>query len=87
MIAVSYERIHRSNLIGMGIMPLQFLPGQNADSLGLTGRERFSIEALPLDSEGHVSEVVHPGKELQVKVGSAILLRAVPLLLTYTYPG
>ena len=43
VIAQSYERIHRSNLIGMGIMPLEFLPGQNADSLGLTGNEQFNI--------------------------------------------
>jgi aconitate hydratase len=42
-IADSYERIHRSNLLMMGIMPLQFMPGENAESLGLTGREEFSI--------------------------------------------
>ena len=43
IIAESYERIHRSNLIGMGILPLQFLDGENAKSLGLTGREVFDI--------------------------------------------
>ena len=43
IIAESYERIHRSNLIGMGILPLQFLVGKNANSLGLTGREVFDI--------------------------------------------
>lgn len=43
VIAESFERIHRSNLIGMGILPLEFLPGQNADNLGLTGKEKFSI--------------------------------------------
>lgn len=43
VIAQSFERIHRSNLIGMGILPLEFLPGQNADSLKLTGNEQFSI--------------------------------------------
>ena len=46
VIAESYERIHRSNLIGMGVLPLQFLPGQNAQSLGLTGREVFDITGL-----------------------------------------
>ncbi len=46
VIAESYERIHRSNLIGMGILPLQFMEGQNAESLGLDGTERFSIEAV-----------------------------------------
>jgi aconitate hydratase len=43
VIAESYERIHRSNLVGMGILPLQFLPGQNAASLGLTGEEVYKI--------------------------------------------
>lgn len=47
MIAESYERIHRSNLIGMGIVPLQFLQGQNAESLALTGKEQFSIDLTP----------------------------------------
>jgi aconitate hydratase len=46
VLAESYERIHRSNLVGMGIMPLQYLPGQNAESLGLTGREEFSVLGL-----------------------------------------
>ncbi len=46
VIAESFERIHRSNLIGMGVLPLQFLPGENADTLGLSGRELFSIEDL-----------------------------------------
>jgi aconitate hydratase len=46
VIAESYERIHRSNLVGMGILPLQFKAGENIASLGLTGRERFSIAGL-----------------------------------------
>jgi aconitate hydratase len=46
VIAESYERIHRSNLIGMGILPLQFLDGQNTQSLGLNGREVFDIAGL-----------------------------------------
>ena len=46
VIAESYERIHRSNLIGMGIIPLQFEAGQNADTLGLSGKEIFSITGL-----------------------------------------
>ena len=44
VIAESYERIHRSNLVGMGILPLEFAQGQNAESLGLTGHEQFSID-------------------------------------------
>jgi aconitate hydratase len=46
VIAESYERIHRSNLVGMGVLPLQFLPGESAASLGLTGREAYSIAGL-----------------------------------------
>ncbi len=46
VMAESYERIHRSNLIGMGILPLQFKPGESADSHGLTGKERFDIPAV-----------------------------------------
>ena len=46
VIAESYERIHRSNLVGMGVLPLQFLPGESAASLGLTGRESFSIGGI-----------------------------------------
>jgi aconitate hydratase len=46
VIAESYERIHRSNLVGMGVLPLQFPEGENAESLGLTGKEEFSITGL-----------------------------------------
>ncbi|MCQ9164074.1 MULTISPECIES: aconitate hydratase [unclassified Arthrobacter] len=46
VIAESYERIHRSNLIGMGVLPLQYPAGQNAESLGLTGTETFSVEGV-----------------------------------------
>jgi aconitate hydratase len=46
VIAESFERIHRSNLVGMGVLPLQFPEGENAESLGLTGKEEFSITGL-----------------------------------------
>jgi aconitate hydratase len=46
VIAEGYERIHRSNLVGMGILPLQFRPGETAASLGLTGRETLTISGL-----------------------------------------
>ena len=54
VIAASYERIHRSNLIGMGVLPLQFRDGENADSLGLTGTESFDISGL---DDGNAREV------------------------------
>jgi len=46
VIAESYERIHRSNLVGMGILPLQFKPGESAESKGLSGRETLTIRGL-----------------------------------------
>ncbi|HEY9076537.1 MAG TPA: aconitate hydratase AcnA [Anaerolineaceae bacterium] len=49
VIAESFERIHRSNLAGMGVLPLQFLPGESATSLGLTGTELYTIPPLPSD--------------------------------------
>jgi len=49
VLAESYERIHRSNLVGMGVLPLQFQPGESASSLGLTGRESYTIHGLAED--------------------------------------
>jgi aconitate hydratase len=46
VIAESFERIHRSNLVGMGVLPLQFPEGESADSLGLTGEDEISITGL-----------------------------------------
>ena len=69
VIAESYERIHRSNLVGMGILPLQFLPGQNAESLKLTGEEIFEIAGIR-DGVEHFTA----GRKLTVKAskGSAV---------------
>ncbi|HEY6739683.1 MAG TPA: aconitase family protein, partial [Actinopolymorphaceae bacterium] len=58
VIAESYERIHRSNLIGMGVLPLQFLEGESADSLGLTGEEVFEIPGIEQIDSGEVPTVV-----------------------------
>jgi aconitate hydratase len=60
-IAESFERIHRSNLIGMGVLPLQFADGESADSLGLTGHETYDIAGLA---------DLSPGAQLTVKVTS-----------------
>ena len=54
VIAESFERIHRSNLIGMGVLPLQFNDGENSESLGLTGEETFSIEGVTALNEGGI---------------------------------
>jgi aconitate hydratase len=58
VIAESYERIHRSNLIGMGVLPLQFPAGQNAESLGLTGEETISITGVTALNEGQTPREV-----------------------------
>ena len=60
VVAESYERIHRSNLVGMGILPLQYMTGENATSLGLTGRETFTIQGL--------SDNLRPRQELTVAI-------------------
>lgn len=58
VLAESYERIHRSNLVGMGVLPLQYKTGENAESLGLTGEEQFSISGIATD--------IRPLKEVDV---------------------
>ncbi len=58
VIAESYERIHRSNLIGMGVIPLQYPEGQTAESLGLTGEETFSITGITELNEGRTPKTV-----------------------------
>ncbi len=63
VIAESFERIHRSNLVGMGVLPLQFEEGQSAESLGITGFETLSVSGI--------SEGLHPGKQMTVTVTDA----------------
>ena len=78
VIAESFERIHRSNLVGMGVLPLRFHEGQNAESLGLDGSEVFDIEGL--------DDTIQPKAELTVKAkkadGSVIEFQATALLNT-----
>jgi aconitate hydratase A / 2-methylisocitrate dehydratase len=59
VIAESFERIHRSNLVGMGVLPLQFLPGQNRETIGLTGMELYSIEGISAAISGDRHAHVH----------------------------
>jgi aconitate hydratase A / 2-methylisocitrate dehydratase len=67
VIAESYERIHRSNLLMMGILPLQFLDGENRESLGLSGREEFSISGID-DAEASEVTVAADGTEFRARV-------------------
>ncbi|HEX3817654.1 MAG TPA: aconitate hydratase, partial [Chthoniobacterales bacterium] len=63
VVAASYERIHRSNLVGMGVLPLQFAEGTNAQSLGLNGSETFSVLGL--------SDSIRPGQQLTLEIKRA----------------
>jgi aconitate hydratase len=78
VLAESFERIHRSNLVGMGVIPLQFKPGENLDSLGLTGKELFSVEGL--------SNAIQPKSEVTVRAqgedGSLLSFQAIARLDT-----
>jgi len=68
VIAESYERIHRSNLIGMGILPLEYIKGENAETLGLTGKEIFNIHLTEKLYIGQIVEVsTNCGKRFNVK--------------------
>ena len=60
VVAASFERIHRSNLVGMGVLPLQFLDGVTAQSLGLDGSQTFSI--------GGLSDAIQPGQQLTLEI-------------------
>jgi aconitate hydratase len=60
VVAASFERIHRSNLVGMGVLPLQFLEGTNAQTLGLEGSETYSVTGL--------SEAIEPGKNVTLEI-------------------
>ncbi len=68
VIAESYERIHRSNLVGMGVLPLQFKPGESVASLGLTGEEVYDLDGLPaLLGDANFA----PGREVTVRAKGA----------------
>jgi aconitate hydratase len=71
VLAESFERIHRSNLIGMGVVPLEFLPGESAATLGLTGHETFAVSGVTVLNDGQIPDeatVTADGKQFRVKV-------------------
>jgi len=80
VLAESFERIHRSNLVGMGILPLQFLPGDSVASLGLSGEEVFSVSGLEAAGGGPLP------KRLQVRAASPRGERAFEVLLRIDTP-
>ena len=71
VLAESFERIHRSNLIGMGVLPLQFKPGESAATLGLSGQEVFSVRGIEEINSGTIPNelvVTADGKEFTATV-------------------
>ncbi len=74
VLAESFERIHRSNLIGMGVLPLQFQEGQNAQSLGLTGRESYEITGFD-QGDGRVAHVLARGDSTREPVKFDVRVR------------
>jgi aconitate hydratase len=76
VITESFERIHRSNLIGMGVLPLQYPEGENAESLGLTGEETFDITGVTALNDGEIPRTLHvkvTGTDGSVKEFDAVL--------------
>jgi aconitate hydratase len=87
VIAESYERIHRSNLIGMGVLPLEFMPGQNRESLGLTGHEVFDIEGVAALAPKKTVTVKAKAADGAVKSFSAIARADTPEEVSYYKHG
>jgi aconitate hydratase len=81
VIAESYERIHRSNLVGMGILPLQFLPGEGAESVGLTGEETFDITGI-----AELIEKFSSGACLKVQAKSSSATKEFEVILRIDTP-
>ena len=89
VIAESFERIHRSNLVGMGVLPLQFLEAENRESLGLTGAESFDIEGIPaaVDSAGKSRAKITASLNGAKKVFEAIVRIDTPQEAEYYRSG
>jgi aconitate hydratase len=87
VIAESFERIHRSNLIGMGVLPLQFLPGQNPQALGLTGKESFSITGGSDPARRTVSVTATPAEGAPVSFEARVRIDTPKEREYYTHGG
>jgi aconitate hydratase len=87
VIAESYERIHRSNLIGMGVMPLEFKNGENRESLGLTGHEIFDIEGIASLAPGKSITVRAKSEEGKTKQFTVIARADTPEEVSYYHHG
>jgi aconitate hydratase len=87
VIAESFERIHRSNLVGMGVLPLQYRDGESAQSLGLTGFEEFTIEGISKLSPKMALEVRARGKDGKEKVFQTVARADTPEEVNYYRNG
>ncbi len=87
VIAESYERIHRSNLVGMGVLPLEFKPGENRESLALTGHEVFEIEGIASLSPKKTIAVRARAEDGQVRSFSAVARADTPEEVSYYQHG
>ena len=87
VIAESYERIHRSNLIGMGVLPLQFKQGENRESLGLTGQEVFAVEGVASLAPGKTIAVRAKSEDGKEKQFSALARIDTPEEVSYYHHG
>ena len=87
VIAESFERIHRSNLVGMGVLPLQFLPGESAASLGLTGTERYTVEGMDQIAPGGRLKVIAQGADGDAKSFTVITRIDTPNEVAYYRHG
>jgi len=87
VIAESYERIHRSNLIGMGVLPLEFLPGDTGDSLGLTGQEAFTVAGVAGGMRSRRVTVTASGRDGQSRSFQALVRVDTPQEAEYYSHG
>jgi aconitate hydratase len=89
VLAKSFERIHRSNLVGMGVLPLQFLPGEGVEELGLTGREVFTIQGLSdeIQPQDTVTVVVEKEDGRRVEFSTTVRLDTQVEVIYYRNGG
>ena len=87
VIAQTYERIHRSNLIGMGVLPLQFQDGEGAESLGLTGHESYDIEGLGDGSAKQVTVTATPAEGDPIRFNAVVCIDTPQEVLYYQNGG
>lgn len=79
ILAESYEKMHKNHLIGMGVIPLQFLPGETVDKLGLTGKERYTI-IIPKE--------LSPGVTVDITVRTVNPMQIISLIAcSFALPG